>query len=143
MDKFEKTLPMMLHRTLDSVMPLYRKVFKQHKISEQQWRILRALSDTNGCTSADLAAITLLPKPSMVGIVDRMESKGLLIRERSREDRRKVYIRLTQQGLIMQAKLIPQIDEVYSKMINHCDPTQWATMIDTLQVIIDSNKTAA
>jgi len=116
LDKFDKSLPMMLHRTLDTIIPRYRKVFKEHGLSEQQWRILRVLWEVDECTSADLAKKTLLPSPSMVGIIDRMSAKGLVIRQRSNEDRRIVYLSLTDKGRALQI------------------------MINTMQLIIDTDQ---
>lgn len=139
MDKFDKSLPMMLHRTLDSIIPSYRKVFKEHGISEQQWRILRVLWEVSECTSAELANRTLLPSPSMVGIIDRMSAKELVIRQRSTEDRRIVRVSLTEKGLALQTKLMPQVDEIYENMMSRCDDDAWQTMIDTLQTIIDTD----
>lgn len=140
MDKFQKSLPMMLHRTLDTIIPHYRAVFKSHGISEQQWRILRVLWETDNCTTAKLANSTLLPSPSMVGIIDRMTAKGLVSRDRSSEDRRKVYVSLTDKGRALQAELIPQVDAVYQKVMSQCESEDWHTMIETLQKIIDSNQ---
>jgi len=139
-DKFDKSLPMMLHRTLDAIIPHYRRVFKDHKISEQQWRILRVLWEVSECTSAELAKRTLLPSPSMVGIIDRMSAKNLVTRQRSEEDRRIVHVSLTNKGQALKDKILPQVDAVYEQMVSRCDDAAWQTMIDTMQVIIDTNR---
>jgi len=120
-DKFDKSLPMMLHRTLDAIIPHYRRVFKDHKISEQQWRILRVLWEVSECTSAELAKRTLLPSPSMVGIIDRMSAKNLVTRQRSEEDRRIVHVSLTNKGQALKDKILPQVDAVYEQMVSRCD----------------------
>jgi len=138
-DKFDKSLPMMLHRALDAIIPHYRKVFKEHEISEQQWRILRVLWEVNECTSAELAKKTLLPSPSLVGIIDRMSTKKLVTRQRSKEDRRIVHVSLTSKGRALQDKIMPEVDAIYEQMVSRCDDAAWQTMIDTLQVIIDTN----
>ena len=142
MDKFKKSLPMMLHRTLDAVIPRYRAVFKEHGVSEQQWRILRVLWEVKTCNTAELAAATLLPSPSLVGIIDRMIKKELVVRERSSKDRRIVHISLTETGLELQQQLMPQIDDLYKTMMSQCDEDAWQTMMTTLQTIIDTNKTS-
>ena len=129
----------MLHRTLDTIIPHYRKVFKEHGISEQQWRILRVLWEVHDCTSAELAKKTLLPSPSMVGIIDRMTSKSLVTRQRSDEDRRIVHVSLTEKGQTLHAELMPQIDAVYKQIMSRCDSDAWQTMINTLQVIVDTD----
>jgi len=130
---------MMLHRTLDTVIPLYRKVFKEHGITEQQWRILRVLWEINECTSAELAKKTLLPSPSMVGIIDRMSAKNLVSRNRSEQDRRIVHVSLTDKGRTLQDKLMPQVDAIYEQMMSRCDDEAWQVMINTMQTIIDTN----
>lgn len=141
MDKFDHSLPMMLHRTLDSIIPKYRVVFSEHNISEQQWRILRVLWEQNRSTSSELAKKTLLPAPSMVGVIDRMIAKGLLKRQRDAKDRRVVYVSLTDQGEALLQTLIPKVDQIYHQIIKSCDQKSWSTMINTLQTIIDtSNK---
>ena len=139
MDKFDKSLPMMLHRTIDTIIPLYREVFKEHCISEQQWRILRVLWEVNECTSAELAKKTLLPSPSMVGIIDRMSVKNLVTRQRSDQDRRIVHVSITEKGRALQGELMPKVDAIYNRIMGHCDNDAWQTMIDTMQVIIDTN----
>jgi len=139
LDAFDKSLPMMLYRTLDTIIPRYRAVFKKHDISEQQWRILRVLWENEKCTTAELASKALLPSPSLVGIIDRMTSKGLVARDRSEEDRRVVRIGLTAKGRSLEAELKPQIDRVYEEMVSQCDGADWRMMMATLQTIIDTN----
>jgi len=140
MKKFKNSFPMMLQQTFDSIIPEYRKVFKQHDITEQQWRILRVLWETDNCTTKVLSQDTLLPSPSLVGIIDRMKKKDLVSRTRSTEDRRKVYVKLTTKGHSLQAEIAPKIDEIYLNIENCCDAESWKIMITTMQKIIDTNE---
>ena len=93
---FGDTLPMQLYRTLDAIMPEYRNLFAKNNLTEQQWRILRVLWADNNITVAKLSEKTLLPAPSLVGILDRLVKKDLINRSRSKKDRREVEITLTQ-----------------------------------------------
>lgn len=131
----------MLQQTFDSIIPMYREVFKQHDLTEQQWRILRVLWETDNCTTKELSRNTLLPSPSLVGIIDRMKKKGLVSRTRSTEDRRKVYVLLTPKGQSLQAEIAPKIDSIYVDIEKCCDAESWKTMVATMQKIIDSNET--
>ena len=85
---FDQSLPMILHRTLDAVMPDYRELFARYNLTEQQWRVLRVLWSSKKVTSVELSNRTLIPAPSLVGVRDRLEKKGLVTRVRSEEDRR-------------------------------------------------------
>ena len=88
---FSQSLPMMLYRTLDAVMPRFRRIFNQFGLTEQQWRVLRVLIDEPELVVRDLAALTLIPPPSLVGVLDRLEKNGLVRRRRSDRDRRRVF----------------------------------------------------
>jgi DNA-binding MarR family transcriptional regulator len=46
-DQFTRSLPMMLYRTLDTVMPRFRSIFNEFGLTEQQWRVLRVLWETD------------------------------------------------------------------------------------------------
>jgi len=67
-DQFTRSLPMMLYRTLDTVMPSFRKIFNDFGLTEQQWRVLRVLWEGDDITIRQLAEVTLIPAPSLVGI---------------------------------------------------------------------------
>ena len=41
MQDFSHSLPMMLYRALDAVMPRFRRIFTAAGLTEQQWRVLQ------------------------------------------------------------------------------------------------------
>ena len=57
-EQFSHSLPMALYRTLDAVMPRFRKIFNEFGLTEQQWRVLRVLWDQQAVTLNRLAALT-------------------------------------------------------------------------------------
>ena len=91
-DQFTRSLPMMLYRTLDAVMPRFRSIFNEFGLTEQQWRVLRVLWETDHTTIMALSEATLLPAPSLIGIVDRLERDGLVNRQRSEVDLSLIHI---------------------------------------------------
>jgi len=68
--------------------------------------ILRASADGEAVTINDLAQELFLKHNSTVGLVDRLAAGGLLVREPSSVDRRKVELRLTARGRQLLAKLV-------------------------------------
>ena len=67
--------------------------------------VLRGWSETERVTIADLAQHLLIKHNSAVGLVDRLTEEGLVAREPSSADRRKVELRLTASGRRVLAKL--------------------------------------
>ena len=71
----------------------------------QAMLVLRACPDERRVTINDLAQQLLIKHNSAVGLVDRLVHEGLMVREPSSVDRRKVELRLTARGREMLAKL--------------------------------------
>jgi len=128
MPKFLDSLPMILSRTLDGVMPVYRTLFQEHAITDQQWRVMRALWEQKHLTSKQISEITLLPSPSLVGILDRLEKKGFVGRLRSVEDRRLVYIVPTQAGRNLQELMLPKIEQIHDRFMHQVTPDEWGEL---------------
>lgn len=71
----------------------------------QAMLVLRACPEGERVTIADLARQLLIKHNSAVGLVDRLAAEGLVAREPSAQDRRKVQLRLTARGRAVLAKL--------------------------------------
>jgi DNA-binding MarR family transcriptional regulator len=63
-----------------------------------QFDVIVTLGDTEGMTCKELSEKTLVTKGTLTGVLDRLETKGLIARVPSREDRRSIFIRLTPKG---------------------------------------------
>jgi len=135
MISFDGSLPMILHRTLERIMPAYRDLFAYYDLTEQQWRILRVLWEAKKVTSAELATRTLIPSPSLVGIIDRLIRKGLVVRTRSTEDRRVVHILPTPKGIALEVEVAPKVAQIDATLRSHVSPAQWAAMEEALASI--------
>ena len=75
---FSRSLPIMLYKALDGILPKFRCIFNDYDLTEQQWRILRVLWEHEKIALGKLAELTLIPPPSLVGIVDRLLAANLI-----------------------------------------------------------------
>ncbi len=140
MTRFSATLPMMLNATLDAVMPAYRELFARYQLTEQQWRILRVLWEDHRLPTAELAKRTLLPAPSLVGILDRLEKKGLVERLRSSEDRRVVCVVPTQAGQALELEIRPQVAAIHQDISQRVSAQEWAALSQILIKLQDPRR---
>ena len=129
---FSQSLPMRLYRALDAVMPRFRRIFNEFGLTEQQGRVLRVLWEENGVSLRELADLTLIPAPSLVGVVDRLQKNGLVDRRRSETDRRVMFVVPTEAGLDLQARLTPAIQEAYATLMQSLEPRDWVRLVDLL-----------
>ncbi|MBU5362653.1 MarR family transcriptional regulator [Enterococcus raffinosus] len=70
-------------------------------ITIQQWAVIQQLSIQKECTAVELASILDMDKPTVSGIVKRLELKGLLIKKDNPLDQRSSLLSLTESGNVL------------------------------------------
>ncbi len=140
--EFSRSLPMMLYRALDTVMPRFRKIFNEFGLTEQQWRVLRVLWEQDQIAFNQLAAITLIPPPSLVGVIDRLTKSGLVERRRSLTDRRSVSVIATKSGMALESEVRPRVEATYSELRDAIDVDDWGQLIAGLEAVVEIDQQA-
>ena len=135
--EFTDSLPMLLYRASDAVMPRFRRIFNEFGITEQQWRILRVLADEQSLPMRDISRYCLIPAPSLVGIVDRLEKSGLVRRRVSPSDRRRVLVSLSDNGKALHRRLGPEITAAYTRLMQSLGPRRCIDLTSALSALID------
>ncbi|MGI9261376.1 MAG: MarR family winged helix-turn-helix transcriptional regulator [Woeseiaceae bacterium] len=116
-------------------MPRFRRIFNEFGLTEQQWRVLRVLWEHDEIAFRDLSDITLIPAPSLVGVVDRLAKQGIVARRRSDKDRRNVFVFATEQGSELHQRVRPHVDEAYAELRGSIENDDWHELIDGLERI--------
>ncbi len=137
MRPFQDSLPMMLYRVLGELLPHFRVIFSEFGLTEQQWRVLRVLWQRDARPLLALSEDTLIPGPSLVGVVDRLQRAELVRRQRSSDDRRLVRIVLTPKGRGLEEQVTPRVDAVYLALEELLSTREWGLLRDYLGKIID------
>ncbi|HEX7504416.1 MAG TPA: MarR family transcriptional regulator [Syntrophales bacterium] len=75
-----------------------KKIRKETGITGPQILAMKTLSESPGISISELARRIYLHPATVVGIVDRLERRGFVVRKRSKEDRRQVNVKLTAKG---------------------------------------------
>ncbi|WP_447971074.1 MarR family winged helix-turn-helix transcriptional regulator [Nitrospira sp. M1] len=76
-------------------------------LTPAQFDVIAELWGTNGLTAVELSQSTLLAKASLTGIIDRLETKGLVERHAIPGDRRSMKVKLTKSGTALHRKCFP------------------------------------
>lgn len=129
---FDHSLPMLLLRAREVSMARFRPILAAHGLTEQQWRVIRALAEDNGLELKTLAARTLILKPSMTGIVDRLERDGIVSRKDDAKDGRRKSIWLTRKAKRLYAQIMPLVEQEYSNMQSELSNDSWEELYDSL-----------
>ncbi len=92
------SLTLTLLQAREAAMSFFRPLLNQHGLTEQQWRVIRILRQHGELESYRLAELACILKPSMTGVLSRLERDGLVSRRKPPHDQRRVHIDLTEKG---------------------------------------------
>lgn len=103
------SLTLALLQAREAAMAFFRPLLNQHVFTEQQWRVIRILRQQGEMENYQLAELACILKPSMTGVLGRLERDGIVSRRKLAHDQRRVMINLTAKG---QQCFVSMIDEV-------------------------------
>ncbi|MDO5357508.1 MAG: homoprotocatechuate degradation operon regulator HpaR [Conchiformibius sp.] len=87
-----------LAQARETVLSYFRPVLNEAGLTEQQWRVIHTLSGNDSVDFQELAIKTCILRPSLTGMLTRMEQAGWVVRLKPAKDQRRVFIKLSNQG---------------------------------------------
>lgn len=94
----------------------FRPVLNEAKVTEQQWRVLRTLSEAGPMEPNQIARSCQILSPSLTRMLAGMEQAGLIRRVRSDADQRRQEISLTPKSVELIERMRPVVDEKYRQL---------------------------
>ena len=114
-----------LRRVIRSVDLYSRKLLNVHKITSPQLICLQVIASKQPMTTGQLAKEVHLSPSTVIGILDRLQAKNLILRERDTKDRRKVFVSLAEQG---------------QQLLNNAPSPLQDTLADAMQALPESEQ---
>lgn len=111
---------MEMARTTDLLSRALDQIIKPEDLSRTQYNVLRILRGAAGPLPCGEVANRMITRdPDITRLLDRLEARGLVSRERDTEDRRTVLARITPEGLRLLARLDEPILETHRRQMAH------------------------
>ena len=126
-----------LGRTYEYLQQRLGDLLKDYQLTPTQYNMLRILrgAGSDGVTCSQACERMISPDPDITRLLDRMEARKLISRERSKQDRRVVITCITPEGL----ELVNQIDKpltaLLRKHLGRVGKDRLTSLIDTLETL--------
>ena len=133
MRPFSESLPMALLRTREAVMRLFRPGLRKDGVTEQQWRILRALAHMGPLEVTELAEATFLLAPSLSRILPDLEKRQLISRRQLDTDLRRCVVSLEPKGLRLIGAHAPYSEQMYAQIARRFGTERISDLLGLLQ----------
>ena len=124
-----------LMRAADSVTARVTRTLAPHNLTISQFGVLEALMHLGEMHQNDLGQKLLKSSGNITLVVDNLEKRGLITRERSTDDRRFVWVRLTREGDAYIRKVFPEIVAVIAQAMVALSPFEQEKMAEYLKQV--------
>lgn len=135
MREFSRSLPMALLRAREAVMRHFRASLRKHGLTEQQWRILRALGGVDTIEVTELAHSAYLLGPSLSRILRDLEQRGLIERRSVKTDLRRGLVSISAKGLRLIEAVAPSSEAIYAEMTRRYGAERLAALHEMLSAL--------
>jgi homoprotocatechuate degradation regulator HpaR len=130
-----RSLPIALIRAREGVMAPIRDMLAETGITEQQWRVLRVLSEHGPLDTSTLANRASLLFPSLTRIATTMRNKALITQTRDDVDRRRQFIAITQAGQKIIDDYASQSAQIVANMRKTLGDENYERLLDLLALL--------
>jgi len=130
----EDRLFVALLKASDSLASQADQLIKANGLTSAQYNVLRILrgAGPEGLPCNTVAERMISRDPDMTRLLDRMEKRDVISRERQKEDRRVVKARITDEGLKLLKKMDAPIRELHKSQFAHMTSARLKTLMDLL-----------
>ncbi len=140
---FVRSLPMQLLRAREAVMQRFRPHLRAHGLTDQQWRVLRALAEAPSLEILEISERCCILPASLSLMLPKLEDGGLISRESNPADQRRVIVSLTKGGRELFAEMRAESEEIYGQLARDIGGERMTALYDLLEVVIASLSAAS
>lgn len=134
-DSLEQEVFLNSWRTYDRLKSLEDELFGRVGLSAQQYNALRLLRSVHpsAMPTLVLGGRLISRAPDITRLLDRLEQRGLLMRERRPENRRVVEVRITEQGTELLDQIHEAVQECHRQQLGHMSRKALRQLADLLR----------
>jgi len=126
-----------LRRAQSAVFADFMKTMSDDQMTPGQFGVLVLIDETPGLNQSELARALGIERSTMVGVIDQLQDRGLVMREKSPNDKRAHSLNLTDAGRDLLNAVKPRVVEHERRIAANLDPADRSALIDMLGRIAD------
>ena len=134
-----------LWRTYDCLKALEEELFSRFQMSAQQYNALRLLRSVypNSMQTLALGKLLISRSPDTTRMLDRLEQREFIVRERRSENRRVVEIAITKPGLDLLDEMAADVQAMHKRQLGHLNLTEQQELTALLKRIREPHEDAS
>ena len=134
MENSQKAL-VLLRKIIRSADMQDKEISRRTGLTLPQFLVMQVLREMGQLTTGELAREMAVTQATVTSILDRLEKKNLIARERGAEDKRKVWVSLTDNGVELMKGSPTTQQEIFVRDFEDIQPWEQSTVVASLERI--------
>ncbi len=110
------SLPIALLRAREAVMSHFRPMLADHGVTEQQWRVIRVLAESDTLDASEVAEQAFILAPSLTRMIRSLEERCFISKHKDTGDGRRVLLKIAPAGMEIIRAVMPDSRKIYSAL---------------------------
>ena len=127
-----RSLAIGLLRAREAVMSHFRPMLAAHDVTEQQWRVIRALAEEGTLDATEVAEMAFILAPSLTRMIRSLEERGFVTRHKDRADGRRVLLELAPAGRAIIDEVMADSRRIYADIYARFGAERVEDLLDML-----------
>jgi len=124
-----------LRRIIQAIDLQSRQLVRQHGITTPQLIILKQIQGKEAITVSEIAKQVSLKQATVTDILNRLERKGLILRQRGTDDRRRVLVKETDRGKKLLEAAPSPLQETFLEKFENLEEWKKNMILTSLQLL--------
>ena len=138
------TAPGYLFRRMQQIaVALFIEECKAFELTPVQYAALIAIHTHPGIDATRLSAVIAFDRSTLGSVIERLESKKLIDRKPSGEDKRVKLLYLTKAGAAILRDIMPSVEKAQARMLQPLKPADRKVLVSLLTQLVDLNNEAS
>ena len=128
----------LLHRAQQLAADLFQHTVTEETVTLRQFVLLAAVAEREGANQSELVKATGIDRSTLADMVQRMEGRSLLIRERAEGDGRANAIRLTPTGRELLSDIAPRVSAADAAILGTLSKNKRVAFLAALAILAET-----
>lgn len=134
---FGRSLAMLLVRAREAVMQRWRPFLHERGLTDQQWRVLRALREVDSLEIVELGKRCCIHPASLSRILPNLAAGGFIARRHNAVDQRRVIVSLSPRGRRLTEKIVVEGERIYQELARDIGQDRLDHLYERLEELIE------
>jgi homoprotocatechuate degradation regulator HpaR len=135
---FANSMPMQLLRVREAVMQRFRPHLLDHGVTDQQWRIVRALAEAETLEIHEVSRRCCIHPASLSHMLPKLEAAGIIARRLHSADQRRVIVSLTPAGRRLFVRIGVESEKIYAQITRQIGSKRMGALYQLLDEALHS-----